>query len=219
MVWIVDIISMSFGFADEIPVICKAIDKATDGSRPLLVFAASCNVGGSDNVRWPATHDRVICVHATDGDGNKYGKNPDPMGMPNEYAALGRDVEIKLGPGNSMIRTGTSVATPVAAAVAALTLDLVRAKRGWYLDRKSNQRKNLPGCNDDRESQAVAYDRNLQKLGTCVGMSNVFYKMARGKSRDGYRFIKPWAVFCDKDDDEGDVIYNILKAASQQVRK
>lgn len=184
---------MSFGFRKEIPAVLDAINRATNGKAPRVLLAAASNTGGTTGIHWPATHDRVICIHATDGDGNKYGKNPTPEEMPCEFATLGCGVEAWVSSGQKAIHTGTSVATPIAAGIAALVLQVVRAYRAEYLELTSSK---VPGAKSEAlvQEQAKDYDLYQQRLGTAQGMSGVFALMAGRQSRDGYRYIRPWEV-------------------------
>lgn len=211
-------ISMSFGFGQEIEAISRAINYATDGSRPMLVFAAASNTGGNDHVQWPASHDRVICIHATDGDGNKYGLNPTPENKPHEFATLGCSVESWLGPGNRASKSGTSVATPIAAGIAAMTIDYMRAKRDRYLDHTVSEHNHDPATRQSvRNWQAASYDDNLRRLGLCGGMSAVFSLMA-GRSRDGYQYIRPWSVLHNRYTHPSALIHKIGSAVDHRNR-
>lgn len=106
----------------------KALDEAI--SREKLIFAAASNNGSMRQMTFPAYLDRIICVNACDGLGTALNINPPPAKRDDKrLAILGENVESawKCEPGsnNTMkIKTGTSVATPIAAAVAALILEI-----------------------------------------------------------------------------------------------
>jgi hypothetical protein len=171
---------MSFGFKDEVPVIRTAINRAADRAlKPCLLFAAASNYAGNEDVQWPASHDRVICVHAADGIGNKYSLNVGQKHPWKEFATLGCGVEAFIGPGQQAIKNGTSVASPVAAGLAALILGEVHTKRAKY----------LRWIQGDLKKQAGDYDEMLYRLRTCGGMSRVLMKMST--FRDGYNYIRP----------------------------
>ncbi|KAM0710560.1 hypothetical protein Q7P35_002231 [Cladosporium inversicolor] len=130
----VDIITLSFGFKSEVPIIRRAIDQAAiRDPKPCLIFAAASNFGGNEDVQWPASHEKVICVHAADGLGNKYHRNVTPEQPSKEFATLGCDVEAFTGPGQLGIASGTSVASPVAAGIAALILgdEIAQTRKGF----------------------------------------------------------------------------------------
>ena len=128
----VDIVSMSFGWPkeDESGSISAAIQRAyTTRSGRILFFAAASNSGG-DYAEWfPASHDFVTAVRATTHEGQF-----DAFNAPPDYA--GADVIGTLGvdvPGASNNQdepersaTGTSYATPIAAAFGALVLDATK---------------------------------------------------------------------------------------------
>ncbi|KAF6825961.1 pfs domain-containing protein [Colletotrichum plurivorum] len=82
-----DIISMSFGFEEADEAIEMAVEDATQAGK-LVTAAASNNDGRSGRAR-PARRDDVICIHATDGNGNKGGMNPSPVPETDNFATLG----------------------------------------------------------------------------------------------------------------------------------
>jgi hypothetical protein len=83
---------MSFGFEDEYELIEEALDRAEKAGK--LILAAASNKGGvtigkSTGRTRPAHREDIICVHATDGKGNKGGMNPSPMDDKLNFATLG----------------------------------------------------------------------------------------------------------------------------------
>ncbi|KAI8656521.1 hypothetical protein NCS56_01256400 [Fusarium sp. Ph1] len=144
--WKVDIISMSFvidrkhrGIEEEL---AQAIDPSYEGpgiSRK-IVFAAAGNSGGNSLIGWPAKRKGVIAIHATDGLGTSMNINPNTDNVDDNFATLGRDIETKftLGKrdGKKIYVTGTSYATPIAAAIAANVLEFSRHKLLLTSDRK-----------------------------------------------------------------------------------
>ncbi|KAH0499592.1 hypothetical protein TgHK011_006773 [Trichoderma gracile] len=73
----VDIISMSFGFADDHPCITRAIHEALsyrNGS--ILFFAAASNYGANENELFPARHESVFSIRATNSNGQFLDLNP-----------------------------------------------------------------------------------------------------------------------------------------------
>ncbi|GIZ44749.1 hypothetical protein CKM354_000793900 [Cercospora kikuchii] len=195
----VDIISLSFGFAEEVPIINQAIEGAVGRpERPCLVFAAASNFGGNDGVQWPACHDRVICVHAIDGIGNKYARNVTMEDSRKEFATLGCGVKALVKPGVYGTKSGTSVATPVAAGIASLLLDDVLLNRSDYIRQFSE-------VNSDH------YDRKVQKLRSCMGMSNALRMLSI--QRDGYNCLQPWKLLHRDFDAKCFRVATILNAA------
>jgi hypothetical protein len=133
-----NIITMSFGFEDEIYVndelvISNAILKAQLESRPgVLFFAAAANDGGNRGEMFPAHESHVLSIRGTDEFGWPQHFNP-----PKDYNArkcfmtLGVDVpgaslSTSEHEGADVCKSGTSVATPIAAGIAATMLGYTR---------------------------------------------------------------------------------------------
>ncbi|KAJ5208734.1 subtilisin-like protein [Penicillium cf. viridicatum] len=75
--WEADIISMSFGFADEQPCISDAIREAIyERKDSILFFAAASNYGANDREMFPAGHDSVISIRGTNANGDFEDFNP-----------------------------------------------------------------------------------------------------------------------------------------------
>lgn len=130
---------MSFGFQSEIlvndvPVISNAILEAIQRRQGfILFFAAAANYGGNTKEMFPARHQFVIPVRGTNSNGVFQDFNPPPDHHgPVVYGTLG--VEIPSAglstQGSLVYRSGTSVATPVAAGVAALVLSCASTSFG-----------------------------------------------------------------------------------------
>ena len=125
-----DVISMSFGFSEEPEVdgervISNAIAQAEAArNQGILFFAAAANDGGNQAEMFPARHHAVCSVRATDHLGRFLGLNPPP----NPFGAdvLGTLGKCVAGAGvcgsEEVVKTGTSVATPIAAGIAATIL-------------------------------------------------------------------------------------------------
>ncbi|KAJ4179988.1 hypothetical protein NW755_012028 [Fusarium falciforme] len=130
--WKVDMIIMCFGFEEPIPLIRKAIDRASKAEKPPLFFAATCNEGAHKRMAWPAREMSIIGVSSTTGDGGVSTFNPPENKAHPILYAFGECVPVKVAaPGNpddSVIEyvSGTSYATPVAAALAANLLGCIR---------------------------------------------------------------------------------------------
>lgn len=163
-----DIISMSFGFEDENELIDTAVDNAMDAGK--LIFASASNNGGISGRARPARYEGVICIHATDGKGNKGGMNPTPMINSDNFATLGVAVPSKWKT-KEVWKTGTSFATPIAAGLAADVLEFANRKCINLKPRK----------------QKLLYQKR--------GMQAIFRKMA--EHRDGYDFIHPGRLWKD----------------------
>lgn len=166
---------MSFGFYSRSSVVEKAIYLAL--SRPILVFAAASNNGSRRDVTFPAWMRGVICVNSANADGKPSTFNPD-FDAARAFTILGENVrstwttykkeESTSEQVTHKVMSGTSVATPIAAGVAALILEytIQNDPESWILD-----------CLDDLKQ----YD----------GIATVFDTMAK-KSLEGYKNIVPW---------------------------
>lgn len=125
----VDIISMSFGYRRENATIKAAIRDAFH--KGLIIFAAASNSGVNPRlpVSFPANIRQVICMHSSDGDGNPSGRNP-PATSDCNLSILGEGVAAAWPchlyterHDNLRVASGSSVAAPIAAGLAALILE------------------------------------------------------------------------------------------------
>ncbi|KAH8587087.1 peptidase S8/S53 domain-containing protein [Bisporella sp. PMI_857] len=171
--WAVDecdahIISMSFGFEDENDLIDAALDKALDAGK--LIIAAASNNGGISGRARPARQEGVLCIHATDGKGNKGGMNPSPITNKGNFATLGVAIPSKWK-GKDVWKSGTSFAVPIAVGFAADVLEFAKYK-----------------CTNLKP-------RKLKLLYQKQGMQAIFRRMS--EQRDGYDFIHPARLWRD----------------------
>lgn len=149
--WHADIITMSFGFDDQVTEILKAIEFA---SKHALLLASASNSGGNAGIAWPARCPDVVAVFASDYQGNKYVRNPDPLGKHN-FSVLGDHVEgWKPGTNQKEHRSGTSIAAPLAAGITAIILAVLRHGKIDFLAQLSEE---------NRKSARKRYDRALEK--------------------------------------------------------
>lgn len=162
---------MSFGFHEQHDSIQQAIDEisSSDCERKILMFAAASNRGIGFKPTFPSNHPSVTCVYATDGDGNKYRRNPQPISRRSpRFATLGVAVRSACIKGGEVRKSGTSFATPVAAAIAALVLEFA--------------------IKNDMESKVYH-----KKLKTKEGMEKIFATMVT--ENDNVDFIYPWKLW------------------------
>ena len=175
--WTVDIIALSFGFEEYIPSIEKAIKFAH--SKGVITVAAASNSGGNSPIAWPARMDEVLCIFATDSLGNPCKFTPNPDNRSDNFGVLGEEVPSYWPPhlkqGLRVRKSGTSTATPIAAAIAAILLDFVRLS--LYTE---------PQPFPDREMVI------LRRIRSIAGMRAVFRKMA--DKRNGYDYLTPWTL-------------------------
>jgi hypothetical protein len=184
-VWNVDIISMSFGFEGVVDEIDEALNFAT--SHNVLLIAAASNVGGNTARarRWPGTRDNVLSMCATEGNGCEYKGNPPPKDNDFNFATLGVMVPVwtvPVGQGNSqqIYRSGTSIATPVAASIAASIIELIRRTEEEYVNQHSEHERNDVKDRVKRAKVAISQAR---------GMCKVFLLMAQKTGR--YHYVQP----------------------------
>ncbi|PTB43260.1 hypothetical protein M441DRAFT_134148 [Trichoderma asperellum CBS 433.97] len=128
--WKVDIISMSFGIREYHEPMRAAVSNAIHNQT--LMFAAASNDGANFGRCFPAKYPGVFCMHSTDGNGNPSGFNPTAVETDVNFSLLGEHVSshwpVGKGCHNQVdnVLSGTSVATPIAAALAASVLSFVR---------------------------------------------------------------------------------------------
>lgn len=141
-----------------------AIDEAI--YQRVVCFAAASNYGGNSARAYPAARRQVIGVHACDGLGNSTGIgaiNPNPMHKKLNFSTLGIAVKSKWK-GESVWKTGTSFATPIAAALAANLLQFSKY------------------CSDHNNEEN-------RRLWSPEGISNIFESLS--VLRDGYDYVMP----------------------------
>ncbi|KAK5110337.1 hypothetical protein LTR62_006045 [Meristemomyces frigidus] len=208
--WQVDVISMSFGYQSIVPRIDAAIN---DHASNVLMFAAASNCGGNAPISWPARHDNVICVFATDAEGNAYPKNPTPRDDSKNFAVLGSSIQgywpshLVVGSDHRQHKSGTSCAAPIAAGIAGVMIDLMRRQKEQYLLRyRSHSKQRQIRERDD-------YEQNLRTLGRPWGMKAVLGLMA--KKRQGYDYVVPWQLL-HRDDEDMYVVKHLLNTLRDQ---
>ncbi|ROW15178.1 hypothetical protein VPNG_03034 [Cytospora leucostoma] len=168
--WEVDIIVMSFGFADEDEGIYQAIKHAAH--KDVLMFAAASNAGKNEGVAWPARDAHVICVHSGDEFGNPSAFTPETQENM-KIMVLGESVlsawPHEPSPNNFKTLSGTSCAAPIAAGIAAVMLDY---SRGFL-----------------SENEWKAFRR--------LGSMRRMFEQLKGTSStaSGYWWIKHWHLF------------------------
>lgn len=121
---------MSFGFDERVPVINQAMEQSTRAKKQPLYFAATCNDAAHKPIAWPAREANVFGISSTDGDGHISTFNPHDNEAYPIFYAFGDGVEVQCKDANGNFSTkfisGTSFATPIAAALVANLLTCVR---------------------------------------------------------------------------------------------
>lgn len=154
----VDLISMSLGSPEEDPALHEAIKEAY--SKNIAIFAAAGNDGSNpklDSINWPARYPEVISVGSIDksllrSDFSSTGNRIDIM-------APGGKIVSTYPPKNYVVLSGTSMATPFAAAVGALCLSKHRMSGGATpVDTPQDLKDHLLKTSTDVES--AGWDRD-----------------------------------------------------------
>lgn len=169
---------MSFGIREYHEPMKAAISNALH--RQILMFAAASNNGANLGRAFPAKYPGVFCIHSTDGNGNPSTFNPTADDKDVNFSLLGEHVRSHWPAGRNghgdivNVMSGTSVATPIAAGLAASILAFVR-----------QQEQTLPAGDD--------------LLGPWLkdvhAMDAVLKSMVRQRRGAGYDYITPHTLF------------------------
>jgi hypothetical protein len=192
-VWGVNVICMAFGCSDRVPAIEEAISRAYQ--KNILMLSAASNDGANNQVTWPARDDRVLCIYASTGIGNKYSRNPTPRKSKSNLATLGTAV-LGLWPNQSthVRRSGTSTATVICAAIAATVMAIMRRSEDDYIAAFSLINRKQSRIDRQRRD----YKAKLQVIGRASNMSDILQLMVKdGIVRDEYSYVAPWNIFND----------------------
>lgn len=186
--WEVDIISMSFGFPSWVADIDRALNYAHNND--VLLFAAAANDGANTTIpeAWPARDHIVFSIHATHQNGSNWAQNPSTDRTDN-WATLGVDVSLDETEGDTQAITGTSIATPIAAGMAAMLIEFTRQADVRY---KSSKKFRL-----------------LQRAQTFHGMQTLFRASSQYMVAHRYFYLKPWHLFSTNFYEEERICYDI----------
>lgn len=171
---------MSFGFERGPLDMDSAIMDAY--RKNVIMFAAAGNGGGNSDPPYPGRLTHVIAIHAADDLGNKAPFTANLQRRADNFSFPGTNVEsswpIHLNLGNKTRKSGTSCATPIAAALAANILEIT----GLQFHRSL-----LAGTSPENDEP---YWRKLKSSG---GMRVAFDLMS--SDRDQYQYTTPWTFF------------------------
>ncbi|OAA55163.1 Peptidase S8/S53, subtilisin/kexin/sedolisin [Cordyceps fumosorosea ARSEF 2679] len=165
--WDVDIISMSFGIREYNGPMTEAVGLALHSQK--LMFAAASNDGANFGRAFPAKYTGVFCIHSTDGNGNPSSFNPTADDKDVNFSLLGEHVRSHWPAGkgghNDSVRvlSGTSVATPIAAGLAAMILSFVRQQDNGL---NADSDKLGPWLKDSHAMDAVLQSMVRQRRGS-----------------------------------------------------
>lgn len=165
---------MSFGYAEEQNDIRQAIRQIlNDRDGRIVLFAAASNLGANDREMFPARHEAVISIRGT----NFFGTFQDfnPPRSPHEGAVIGTlgldvpaaalsDVDYEV------YRSGTSVATAVAAGMAGILLGYTYAS----------------------SAELETVEKVRQKLESRSGMQALFRALATPSIHEHYLYVTLW---------------------------
>jgi hypothetical protein len=175
---------MSFGFEDTEEVIKDAINCVPAST---IMFAAAANHGGNKvGIAFPASMASVISIKSAKGDGTDSGFNPSSdSGAGDDFSTLGEAVLSmwRVSDEENGLRifqkrqSGSSVATPIAAGIAALVLEFL-----WQPDEPDWDRKYLSKSNE-----------RLKLLNRREGMQLLF-KNGLSTRHGRCRYVYPWKI-------------------------
>lgn len=173
---------MSFGFAEEQQCISGAIRRALyERNDAILFFAAASNFGANDREMFPARHDSVISIRGTNSNGQFEDFNP-PRTQNEETAlgTLGLDVPSAglSDHDDEVYKSGTSIATAIAAAIAGVLLEYVNGI-----------------------SRGGAIQEVNKKLRRRRGMQAMFKALALQRGDERYLYFAPWKLMGRSDEE------------------
>lgn len=192
---------MSFGIREYHKPMVKVITDALKNQT--LLFAAASNDGANLGRAFPAKYPSVFCIHSTDGNGNPSSFNPTASETDVNYSLLGEHVSSHWPAGKNghnqdvNVMSGTSVATPIAAGLAATVLSFVRQQ--------------------DQHVDAEKSGLLAPWLKDVHSMDMVFKSMVRQRRGVGYDYITPHELF-----DRGstrDHVYEKIKNIQRNMYK
>jgi hypothetical protein len=198
----VDIINLSFGFPAFQPRLQPIMDALLEArKKKVLLFAAAGNEGGNEGTLWPAKLLDVICINAADSFGNTACFSPTD-GAQRRICTLGEAVpscERDANNNNEMVyRSGTSFATPIAVAIAAIVLG--------FMDGVGDQ-----GVPKD-------FEQLKPRLRTRSGMESVLCKtcvLQGEEKRAGNSYITPWFFLEIEESSRVGIITNELRTCPE----
>lgn len=190
-----DIITMSFGYTDYQVRISTAIhDAISKRNESIIFFAAAANFGANQKEMFPARHESVISIRATTATGDFLDLNPPHDSNEGRvFGTLGLEVpgvarsQEPPSPETLIYRTGTSVATAIAAGLAGMLLE----------------------CTNGMSSRPT-YGAIRAKLRTRQGMLAIFDFLSSTTLHQGYWYISPWALMKTSEENRWSILETVL---------
>lgn len=119
-------------------IVRSAIEYATNAK--VIMFAASSNSGNREHILFPASERRLFCINSSDGNGGASKFNPPYQDQVENFSILGervrstwlqssKSIEAELKSSRDAaweVKSGTSIATPIAASVAIMIIHFGR---------------------------------------------------------------------------------------------
>ncbi|KAL7961306.1 hypothetical protein V8C34DRAFT_274368 [Trichoderma compactum] len=161
-----DIISLSLGLDLLDPELDVAINKAISAGK--IVLAAAGNDGNNKPRAHPGSNRNVLCIHASNGKGKDGGISPRALDNDDNFMTLGIAIPLSWK-GIEVVKSGTSFATAVAAAIAADALAII-------------------------SRDALLNEDQLKRLYSCDGMRLIFALLSN-RSDNGYKYVAPWNLW------------------------
>jgi Subtilase family len=185
-VWKVDIISMSFAISKNDKKTKDAMTAKFQAIKDqVLLFAAASNSGRKVGRAYPAKRNEVFSIHAAYGGGGAWRNNPKPHMLDFNFSTLGMYVEAPHEGQETKRVSGTSVAAPIAAGIAALVLEFCRQPL-------------VPG---------QGRIKRPERLKSKLGMAKIFlqmydrFELTRTDQEDNYFHMRPWGFMALKGSD------------------
>ncbi|KAJ5718316.1 hypothetical protein N7488_003962 [Penicillium malachiteum] len=175
-----DVISMSLGFQDEQPCISNAIREVLfERKDSIIMLAAASNYGFNDGEMFPARHDSVISIRATNANGDFLSSNPPRNEHEDiEFGTLGLDVpSYWVNSDIEVHKSGSSISTAITAGLTGSLLGYIRSKP------------------DDETSQMVK-ERALTRR----GMQAIFRILSQRIFKPGCLYLTPWKLMGKPED-------------------
>jgi len=190
---------MSFGLEESDELIAEAIEHTHLKRKNSVIFVASAGNSSQEREKFPACHASVISIRATNARGEFLTSNPPLRGTPGHaFGTYGDDIPPRIlsDYDNFIGQPGSSVATAIAAAIAAVMLAYIDTLPLIGLD--SAEPKRMKKEIETRESQLIS----LQKFRTTEGMMHLFERMAPEKEHPKKRWVCPEWFWRERSTDE-----------------
>ena len=188
---------MSFGFPKWNDEISRAIYEAQLRCDQQIIFLAAAGNSPSENKKFPASHPSVISIYATSCRGALL-FDPPIQKIQEVIGTFGDNIpeRFRKAYGDKICQPGSSVATVIAAAIAAMMLMYIRALPSLGLNSQMDKKTSVEKLEERCEEL-----KDLQKFRTTKGMSELFVNMAPNRIAMT-RWINPFWFWGDRNTTE-----------------